>query len=99
MMAGWLTTWDMPMDMSDDHDMSSMDGMMSADEMDALGALTGAAFDVAWLQMMIEHHQGAISEAETARDNGSNPGVLALADRIIGAQQAEIDEMNALLAT
>jgi biotin-dependent carboxylase-like uncharacterized protein len=32
------------MDSSDGHDMSSMDGMMGAEQMDAMAALTGAAF-------------------------------------------------------
>ena len=99
-MTGWLAAWEMPMamDMSDGHDMSSMDGMMTADEMDALAALTGADFDVAWMQMMVEHHEGAISQAETVLSDGSDPEVLALAERIISAQRGEIDEMNALLA-
>ena len=99
-MTGWLAAWEMPMamDMSDGHDMSAMDGMMTTDEMDALAALTGADFDVAWMQMMVEHHEGAISQAETVLSDGSDPEVLALAERIITAQRGEIDEMNALLA-
>lgn len=99
MMSGWLTAWDQPMDMgaSDGHDMATMDGMMSADDMNALGKLTGEAFDTMWLEMMIEHHTGAISMAETVKAEGSNPDVLSLADQIITAQQSEIDEMNTLL--
>jgi uncharacterized protein (DUF305 family) len=99
-MTAWLTAWEMPMvmDMSDGHDMSAMDGMMTAEEMEALATLTGADFDVAWMQMMVEHHEGAISQAETVLSAGSDPEVLALAERIIAAQQGEIDERNALLA-
>ena len=99
MMTSWLTAWDQPMDMatSDGHDMATMDGMMSADDMDALGKLTGDTFDTKWLEMMIEHHTGAITMAETVKTNGANPDVLSLADQIIAAQQNEIDEMNTLL--
>jgi uncharacterized protein (DUF305 family) len=47
--------------------------------------------------MMIRHHEGAISQSETVKTEGSNPDVRALADHIITAQQGEITEMNALL--
>lgn len=98
-MTAWLTAAGEPvtMDMSGGHDMSDMDGMMSADDMDALAAATGAEFDTMWLEMMIEHHEGAISQSETVKADGSNPDVLALADQIIAVQQAEIAEMRQLL--
>lgn len=100
LMTGWLTAAgeSVAMDTSDGHDMSSMEGMMSAEDMDALATMTGPDFDVMWLEMMIEHHQGAIIQSETVKADGSNPDVLALADQIITAQQAEIAEMEALLA-
>lgn len=100
LMTGWLTAAgeSVAMDTSDGHDMSSMEGMMSVEDMDALAAMTGPDFDVMWLEMMIEHHKGAISQSETVKADGSNPDVLALADQIIAAQQAEIAEMEALLA-
>lgn len=99
LMTGWLTAAGQPiaMDTSDGHDMSDMEGMMSAEQMDALGAATGTEFDRLWLEMMIEHHQGAISQSEAVQASGSNPDVLALAAAIITAQQAEIAEMQALL--
>ncbi|MGE0138343.1 MAG: DUF305 domain-containing protein [Ilumatobacteraceae bacterium] len=98
-MTAWLTAAGEPltMDMSEGHDMSDMEGMMTAEQMDALAAATGADFDQMWLEMMIAHHEGAISQSETVKANGSNPDVLALADQIITAQQAEIAEMQALL--
>ena len=66
-MTGWLTAWGQPveMDTSDGHDMSSMTGMMSAEDMDAMATMTGPDFDDMWLTMMIEHHQGAIEMATT----------------------------------
>ena len=99
LMTGWLTAAGEPvaMDASEGHDMSSMDGMMTAEQMDAMSAMTGAGFDQMWLGMMIAHHEGAISQSETVKANGSNADVLALADQIITAQQAEITEMQALL--
>lgn len=99
-MTAWLTAAGEPvtMDLADGHDMSDMDGMMSADDMDALAAATGTEFDTMWAEMMIEHHEGAISQSETVKADGSNPDVLALADQIIATQQAEIAEMQQLLA-
>ena len=99
LMTGWLTAAGEPiaMDMSDGHDMSSMDGMMSAEQMDSMAGMTGPEFDRTWLEMMIAHHEGAISQSETVKSEGSNADVLALADEIIAAQQIEITEMQALL--
>ncbi len=99
LMTGWLTAAGEPMamDMSDGHDMSSMDGMMTAEQMDGMAAMTGPEFDRTWLEMMIEHHEGAISQSETVKADGSNTDVLTLADQIITAQQGEIAEMKALL--
>ncbi|MEQ1874569.1 MAG: DUF305 domain-containing protein [Ilumatobacteraceae bacterium] len=101
LMTGWLTAWGQPMQMDTGggHDMSSMDGMMSAGEMDSLGMMSGVEFDSMWLDMMIRHHEGAVTMANDVKANGSNPDVLALADQVIEAQQAEIAEMQALLGS
>ncbi len=104
MMSGWLEQWRQPMtmDSSDGHDMGSMhaaEGMMSDESMDQLTELTDAEFDNAWLQGMIEHHQGAITMAERIKEEGDSPDVLALADQVITTQQSEIDEMNSLVAS
>ena len=100
LMTGWLTAAGQPveMDTSGGHDTPSTEGMMTAEQMDAMAAMTGPEFDQMWLEMMIAHHDGAISQAQAVKANGSNPDVLALADRIIAAQQGEIAEMQALLA-
>lgn len=99
LMTGWLTAAGKPvaMDTSDGHDMSSMDGMMTAEQMDEMAGLTGPEFDQMWLEMMIAHHEGAITQSETVKADGTNADVLALADQIITAQQGEITEMQALL--
>lgn len=100
-MTAWLTAAgeSTTMDLSDGHDMSEMEGMMSAEQMDALVVATGPEFDQMWLEMMIVHHEGAISQSETVKADGSNSDVLLLADQIITAQQGEIAEMQALLGS
>ena len=81
-------------DMEGMEGMSSMGGMMGEAQMSDLGDAEGAAFDLMFIDMMIAHHQGAIDAAEQVSDQGSNPQALALADEVIAAQQAEIDEMT-----
>lgn len=99
LMTTWLTSWGKPvsMDTSGGHDMSTMEGMMSADDMDSLAASTGTQFDEMWLTMMIAHHEGAVTMSQAVGNDGTNADVDALAAQIISAQQGEIAEMNALL--
>ncbi len=83
------------------HDMGGMtvSGMMSDEDMVALDQMTGAEFDQAWLQMMTEHHQGAIDMAEQAASTTLDPQVAALANDIITAQQAEIATMEEMMGS
>ncbi|WP_308116854.1 DUF305 domain-containing protein [Pseudonocardia sp. WMMC193] len=76
-----------------------MGGMMTDQQMQQLGQATGTSFDRMFLQMMVEHHNGAIQMAKTELADGQNPDAKALAQKIIEAQQAEITEMQNLLST
>lgn len=76
----------------------SMPGLMTPQQMTELTGLSGAAFDKMWLQMMVEHHQGAITMANDELKNGTNPDAKKMADAIIAAQQGEITTMNGMLA-
>ena len=97
-MTSWLKGWGKPVTMdAAGHNMSAMDGMMSAADMKALGAATGPAFDTAFFEMMIRHHQGAITMAEKVQKDGVNADVKALAGQVISAQTAEINEMKKAL--
>ena len=103
MMSGWLDAWGAPMEMGDDHgshDMGgmSMEGMMSDEDMQALMNATGADFDRMWLEMMIAHHEGAITMAEQVKAESSNVEVTTLADAVISGQTAEITTMQQLLS-
>ncbi len=108
LMNSWLTTWSVPlqtsmaggaMDHSNTGGMNTdnMTGTMSAKEMTTLKSSTGAAFDTAWLNGMIKHHQGAIMMAYGVKTSGKNPEVINLADQIILSQTAEIAEMQGML--
>ncbi len=52
--------------------MAGMPGMMSAEQMTNLTGLSGKAFDQVWLQMMIDHHSGAIDMSATELRDGTN---------------------------
>ena len=96
LMTGWLKAWgaDVP---AGDHGGHGADGMMSADEMTALEGAKDADFDGRFAEMMIRHHQGAITTAETELAEGTDPAAKELARRVIDAQRAEISELQALL--
>lgn len=78
--------------------MAGMEGMMTAAEMTGLEAATGPAFDKLWLDMMVRHHQGAVGMSKTLKTAGKAAVVKELAGQIITAQEAEIAEMQKLLA-
>ncbi|MGB5934485.1 MAG: DUF305 domain-containing protein [Ornithinimicrobium sp.] len=94
-MTGWLQEWgvDVPTGMGDMGDM----GMMSPDEMQDIMDAQGQEFDTLWLEMMIEHHEGAISMSITEQEEGFDPEAVDLAGTIIDAQREEIDEMKQML--
>jgi uncharacterized protein (DUF305 family) len=78
-------------------DQGSMPGMMTSDDMTKLGQVKGAAFDRLWLQMMIQHHQGAVEMAKTELQQGASNEAKQLAQQIIDTQQKEIATMSQLL--
>lgn len=53
--------------------------------------------DVAFIQGMIPHHQGAVDMAEVVLEYGNDPATQRLARHIISEQQAEIAQMRAWL--
>jgi uncharacterized protein (DUF305 family) len=58
---------------------TDMPGMMTDAQMQELRNATGATFDTMFLQMMIEHHRGAVADAQREVDEGSNPEAKQLA--------------------
>lgn len=106
-MSGWLEEWDQPVPdtsgmgpMGGDMDMDHMGDMVGAMSEEALAELEGAegtVFERMWLQMMIEHHEGAIEMAEVELDEGEHAGAMDLARSIIESQRAEIELMESML--
>lgn len=96
-MRGWQTEWGYPA--TSGHSMTgmmeagdSMEGM--ADMGNALKDLSGDAFDKKFLELMVEHHQGAVDMAKPGATNASHQQVKDLAAAIITAQTVEIEKMK-----
>jgi hypothetical protein len=66
--------------------MDDMESMTPADE--------SAPFDARFIDSMIEHHQGAIEMATEAQSQAEHEEIKQLADAIIAAQQAEIEQLR-----
>ena len=98
----WLATWgadpSMGHDEMTDHGAHGADGMATADDLRALGALSGDAFDQRWLALMVAHHEGAVAMAKDVLANGRHAPTRALATAVVAEQQAEITRMQALLS-
>lgn len=73
-----------------------MSGMMD-DMMNGLNGKTGDAFDRAFLEEMIVHHEGAVLMAQSALMNAKHQEIKDLSTGIISAQNREIAQMRGWL--
>lgn len=93
--------------MADSHSMqmdSDMSGMGDGDMMQMmdgalsdLEALEGEEFEVAYVNQIIPHHEGALEMAQAVVDRAPNQEVRDAAARIIEDQQREIEELTTFL--
>jgi uncharacterized protein (DUF305 family) len=81
-------------------EMMKMPGMMPESEMNKdmsrLEAASGAAFDVAFTEIMPKHHDGAIKMSKHELANGDNSGLRAIAQEIADKQARERDQLVAM---
>jgi uncharacterized protein (DUF305 family) len=75
-----------------------MPGMATEDELAELRELSGTAFDVQFLRLMIRHHQGGLDMALYAAEHGGVEAVRRLGQTIADTQTAETTTMTDLLA-
>jgi uncharacterized protein (DUF305 family) len=78
-------------------DHAAMPGMLSAEQVAALEAASGAEFDRLFLQGMIQHHQGAVEMSTTVLTEGVDGRTEELAADIGAGQTAEIGRMQDML--
>lgn len=77
------------------HDTMTDHASMSMNEMTtALEGVQGDAFDKAFIEMMIAHHQGAVDMAKQALEQAGHEEIKTLSTAIITAQEKEIAEMQ-----
>ena len=68
--------------------------MSMADMNTELENKTGDDFDKAFIEMMIEHHQGAVDMAILAKTRAKHDEIKTLSQDIISAQTNEISQMQ-----
>lgn len=78
-------------------DFPGMSQSMKGMDMKKLERLRGHDFDLEFIRQMIPHHEGAIEMAKAIRSGDSYAELKELADDVITAQQAEIDQMRGWL--
>lgn len=103
-MKNWRQAWygssDTPAmsEMPSLEDMPGMGGTGHAMDMQAeVDQLRNASepFDLAFIDAMIPHHQSAIDAAQRVLNEAQRPELKELAQRIIAAQEKEIEQMKA----
>ena len=97
--VGEATEGTTTMGMGETTGMQGMDhGQMGAGGMAAVSREmvmeNGEYSDRAFIDSMVPHHQGAVDMAEVALDNAEHDEIRNLAEDIVGAQEAEIKELE-----
>ncbi|MDF2710134.1 DUF305 domain-containing protein [Nonomuraea muscovyensis] len=76
---------------------AGMPGMATPEQLEALKAARGEAFDRLFVQLMTAHHQGAITMSGDVLTKGSHQRVQEIAEDVSVSQAAEIRRMSTLL--
>lgn len=89
-MQGWLQDW---------YGVTYQPMMKPGDQkmMERLAALSGAEFEIAFMEMMIKHHEKAIKEGRHCLDNAYHTELRELCENIISTQSVEIAQMETWL--
>jgi uncharacterized protein (DUF305 family) len=107
MMQGWLRDRGLEVPDAAAHHMHGeseedlMPGMATSEQMAALAAAAGPAFDALFLELMIEHHRGALTMVNDLLEQPGSAQDSVLYDftaDITADQSAEIERMDAMLA-
>lgn len=100
MMRSWLAEYAPD---ADAHDRGGhaghvdMPGMATAEQLDELRAATGEEFDRLFCELMITHHEGALTMAEDYLPKGIEPRALEMAQEVVTTQTAEIEHLRDMM--
>jgi len=86
-MQGWLQDW-----YGVTHEPEMTPGQMR--QMDKLASLSGAEFEIEFMESMIKHHRAAIREGEQCLKRAYHDELKGLCQNIIATQSAEIAQMQ-----
>ncbi|WP_179893978.1 DUF305 domain-containing protein [Streptomyces sp. gb14] len=95
-MEGWLKRNDGDK-RKQHHDHSGMPGMATEAQLEELRGAEGKAFDKLFLELMITHHQGAITMATEALTEGNDIFVEEMASDVVAQQTVEINRMRGMM--
>ena len=86
-MQGWLQEW-----YGVSYEPRMTNGAMR--QMEKLASLSGAEFEIAFMEQMIRHHEAAIKEARTCLRRAYHVELRQLCENIIATQSAEIEQLQ-----
>lgn len=78
----------------DGHSSHSMPGMASTEDLDELGSAKGEDADRLYLDLMIAHHEGALTMCATRARKGTDEKTEEIADDIRVTQKKQISQMK-----
>ncbi|MEV0231625.1 DUF305 domain-containing protein [Nonomuraea sp. NPDC050786] len=96
-MTGWLAELGRPAPAAHEHDRTAAYGMATQEELNALSAAKGTAFDRMFLQLMTRHHEGAVRMAGEELATGRDRRMRLLAKDVYSGQSIEIARMRKAL--
>ena len=95
-LRAWLTERGLE-ETAGDHAHGTMPGMQSDEAMQRLADARGAEFDRLFVEMMVDHHEGAIEMSVNLLKVGRDLTIEELATGVAAEQAVEIDRLRALL--
>jgi uncharacterized protein (DUF305 family) len=94
-LGNWWASWfDLPMQICTAEERADMPGLLSNAQIEQLRGATSKDFDKLFVQLMTEHHAGAVKMADQELRAGSDPRLRVMAQSIRHEQQGEIALMN-----
>jgi uncharacterized protein (DUF305 family) len=101
LMQGWLREYGQHAPDTSSWRTMTMPGMLTADQLKRLDAARGVEFDRAFLELMIQHHEGALKMVDdlfAAPGGGQEVDVSVFANDVVTVQTAEIGLMRKMLS-
>lgn len=93
-MSEWRDKWFAEKTKAINMEFPGMSHGMGGTDLKKLGSLKGNEFDIAFIEQMIPHHEGAVEMAKDLQKQDTHAELKELAGDIIKAQEAEIRQMR-----